>query len=99
MEKAVMVVDVLRPSLPSLVSLVPSLVLGSKTIPPVGSNRRGAVMNQPQSFKLAVAASEYSPYSLNQSWRGKRAAFFESGTTGPFFGRRSHASGRSGRSS
>src|SRR5664279_2874591 len=56
MEKAVIVVDVLRPSLPSLVSFVPSLVLGSKTTPPVGSKRRGAVMNQPQSFRLAGGA-------------------------------------------
>ena len=52
MEKAVMVVEVLRPSLPSLVSLVPSLVLGSKTTPPVGSKRRGAGMNQPQRFRV-----------------------------------------------
>src|SRR2546427_1534355 len=50
MENAVIVVEVLRPSLPSLVSLVPSLVCVSKKTLPVGSKSRGACMNHPHHF-------------------------------------------------
>ena len=60
-EKAVMVVEVLRPSLPSLVSFVPSLVLVSKKTPPVGSKSSGAFMNQPHHFSGSV--SEHLPDS------------------------------------
>jgi len=60
-EKAVIVVEVLRPSLPSFVSFVPSFVFVSKKTPPVGSKSSGACMNHPPNFIGLV--SEQCPYS------------------------------------
>src|SRR6266571_7925730 len=96
MENAVIVVEVLHPSLPSLVSLVPSLVCVSKKTPPVGSKSRGACMNHPHHFCGSV--SEQWPNSSKNSLIGKKAFFLESGTR-PFFVIRTHESGRYSRSS
>ena len=65
---------VLRPSLPSLVSFVPSLVLVSKNTPAVGSNSSGEFMNQPHHFIRVV--SEQLPNSSKLSLMGKNVAFF-----------------------
>src|SRR2546428_13619252 len=91
MENAVIVVEVLRPSLPSLVSLVPSLVCVSKKTPPVGSKSRGACMNHPHHCFGSV--SEQFPNSSKNSLIGKNAFFLESGTR-PCFGIRTHDAGR-----
>src|SRR5216683_1136125 len=70
-----MVVEVLRPSLPSLVSLVPSLVCVSKKTPPVGSKSRGAGMNHPHHCFGSV--SEQLPNSSKKSLIGKKGTFHE----------------------
>ena len=70
-------VDVLRPSLPSLVSFVPSFVFVSKKTPPVGSKSSGARMNQPQNFIGSV--SEQLPYSSKKSLVGKNVRLLRVG--------------------
>src|SRR5882762_9384949 len=96
MEKAVIVVEVLRPSLPNLASFVPSLVLVSKKTPPVGSNSSGAFMNQPHHCIGVV--SEQLPNSSKYSLTGKKAFFSERGMS-PVFVMRTQVSGRSSLSS
>ena len=97
MENVVIVVEVLRPSLPSFVSLVPSLVLVSKNTPDVGSNSSGERMNQPHHVNGSV--SEHRPVSSKFRRMGKNARLRLSGPVRALFSQESGRNARSSRSS